>query len=206
MADAKGMTDMTDAKQKKLRVGFFSFTGCEGCMVEFTEILNDKYFEWAPLLEVVYFRLIKSHNKMEEMDVAFVEGAISSEKEAARLQEIRKLAKRVVAIGSCAMSGAPNNYRNSFDEKTLEEIKPILERFHHRPKVTGIGEVVKVDASVPGCPILHAKFIEVLENYMREFGVLEKKKMTEEGQGDMGAKGEDRQADKGAERGETNSN
>ncbi|VVB57491.1 Sulfhydrogenase 1 subunit delta [uncultured archaeon] len=157
---------------KKLRVGFFSFTGCEGCMVEFTEILNEKYFEWAPLLDVVYFRLIKGKNKLAPMDVAFIEGAISSEKEALRMQEIRRLAAKVVAIGSCAITGAPNNYRNNFDEKTIEEIRPILERFHHRPKVTGIGDVVKVDAQVPGCPILHAKFIEVMENYMREFGVL----------------------------------
>ena len=158
--------------QKRLRVGFFSFTGCEGCMVEFTEILNDKYFEWAPLLDVRYFRLIKSHNEIDAMDVAFVEGGISSDKEVKRLEEIRQFSQRVVAIGSCAMSGAPNNYRNTFDAKTLEEIHPVLEKFGHRPKVTGIGEVVKVDANVPGCPIMHAKFIEVLENYMKEFGVL----------------------------------
>jgi len=158
--------------KKRLRVGFFSFTGCEGCMVEFTEILNDKYFEWAPLLDVRYFRLIKSHNDLEEMDVAFIEGAISSDKEAARMTEIRKLTKRIVAIGSCAITGAPNNYRNNFDAKTIEEIRPVLEKFGHRPKVTGIGEVVKVDATVPGCPIMHAKFIEVLENYMKEFNVI----------------------------------
>lgn len=159
-------------EKKRLRVGFFSFTGCEGCMVEFTEILNDKYFEWAPLLDVRYFRLIKGKNHMDEMDVAFVEGGISSDKEVARLLGIRKLAKKVVAIGSCAITGAPNNYRNTFDAKTLEEIKPILEKFGHRPKVTGIGEVVKVDAIVPGCPIMHGKFIEVLEGYMKEFGVM----------------------------------
>jgi len=165
------MNPPTQTPVKKLRVGFFSFTGCEGCMVEFTEILNDKYFEWAPLLDVRYFRLIKGKNHLDEMDVAFVEGGISSEKEAARLLEIRKLAKKVVAIGSCAMSGAPNNYRNTFDAKTLEEIRPILEKFGHRPKVTGIGDVVKVDATVPGCPIMHSKFIEVLENYMKEFNI-----------------------------------
>lgn len=158
--------------QKKLRVGFFSFTCCEGCMVEFLEILNTKYFEWAPLMDVRYCRLLKSRNRMDEMDVAIIEGGISSQKEAERLQEIRRLARKVVAIGSCAITGAPNNYRNYFDAKTLEEIRPILKKFGHREKVTGIGEVVKVDAEVPGCPIINSKFIEVLENYMREFGVL----------------------------------
>ena len=163
---------MVEPSQKKLRVGFFSFTGCEGCMVQFTEILNTKYFEWAPLLDVRYFRLLKGHNVLDGMDVAFIEGAISSQKEVERLQEIRRFAKRVVAIGSCAISGAPNNLRNYFDEKTNEEIGPILKKFGHREKVVGIGELVYVDATVPGCPILDNKFIEVLENYMREFGVL----------------------------------
>ncbi len=157
---------------KKLRVGFFSFTCCEGCMVEFTEILNTKYFEWAPLLDIVYCRLLKSKNNMVEMDVAIIEGGISSQKEVERLKEIRSFSKRVVAIGSCAITGAPNNYRNYFDAKTLEEIKPILERFGHRDKVVGIGELVKVDSQVPGCPILDNKFIEVLEGYMREFGII----------------------------------
>lgn len=157
---------------KKLRVGFFSFTGCEGCVVEFLEVLNTKFFEWAPYLDVRYARILKTKNVMDEMDVAFVEGAISSEPEVARLKLIRSKAKRIVAIGSCAISGAPNNWRNYFDEKTIDEIKPVMRRFSHREKVVGIGAVVKVDATVPGCPILHSKFISVMETYMREFGVM----------------------------------
>ncbi len=140
--------------------------------MEFLEVLNTKYFEWAPLMDVRHCRLLKGKNVLDEMDVAIIEGGISSQKEVERVLEIRRLAKRVVAIGSCAITGAPNNYRNYFDAKTLEEIKPILERFGHRERVTGIGEVVKVDAEVPGCPIMHPKFIEVLEGYMKEFGVL----------------------------------
>jgi coenzyme F420-reducing hydrogenase gamma subunit len=141
-------------------------------MVEFLEILNEKYFDWADKIDVRHCRILKEKNVLDEMDVAVVEGAVSSDKEAERLVEIRRLAKKVVAIGSCAISGAPNNYRNYFDQKTIEEIKPILDRFGHRPKVTGIKEVIKVDAEVPGCPILHSKFIEVIENYMKEFGAI----------------------------------
>lgn len=160
--------------QKKLRIGLFSFTGCEGCMVEFLEILNAKYFQWAPLIDVVYSRLLKERtNRMDEMDVAFIEGAISSFKEEERLKEIRSKAKYVVAIGSCAISGAPNNYRNYFDEATLKEIAPVLKRFGHRLKVAAVHEIIKVDAIVPGCPILDSKFIEVTEKYMKEFGVLQ---------------------------------
>jgi len=162
-------------EKKKLRIGLFSFTGCEGCMIEFLEILNTKFFDWAPLLDVRYARILKTKNVMDEMDVAFIEGAISTEKEAERMRLIRSKAKRVVAIGSCAISGAPNNWRNYFDERTNDEIRPVMERFGHRKKVTGISDVVKVDATVPGCPMLDNKFIDVIEGYMREFGVLPKK-------------------------------
>ena len=142
-------------------------------MVEFLEILNLKYFQWAPLLDVVYSRLLKEKtNRITDMDVAFVEGGISSYSEEERLKEVRSKAKYVVAIGSCAISGAPNNWRNTFDEATQKEIEPVIKRFGHRPRVTGIGDVVKVDAIVPGCPIMDNKFIEVTEKYMKEFGVI----------------------------------
>lgn len=169
------MTDLPPVPKPapRLRVGFFSFTGCEGCLVEFLEILNHKYFEWAPLLDVRYCRLLKGRNHLDEMDVAFVEGAISSEKEVERLRKIRALAKRVVAIGSCAISGAPNNWRNRFDASTQAEIRPVLERFGHRPRVCGIGEIIPVDCVVPGCPILDRKFIEILEKYLLEFGAVD---------------------------------
>jgi len=167
-----GQLELPSPPKKKLRVGFFSFTGCEGCMIEFLEILNTKFFEWAPLLDVRYCRLLKGKNKLEGIDVSFVEGAISSDKEMGKLKKIRENSKRVVAIGSCAISGAPNNWRNYFDQKTKEEIAFILEKFGHREKVSPISEFVKVDANVPGCPMLDGKFIQVMEDYMREFGVL----------------------------------
>ncbi|MDO8625085.1 MAG: hypothetical protein Q7R47_03305 [Candidatus Diapherotrites archaeon] len=154
----------------KLRVGIFSFTGDEGCVITFLEILNTKFFEWIEHVDFVNMRVLQKNNSLENLDVAFVEGAISTEKEVEKLQQIRANSKRVVAIGSCAISGAPSNYRNLFDEKTMAEILPILQRFHHREKVVPIGNLVTVDAQVPGCPIIEEKFIELMEKYITELG------------------------------------
>jgi coenzyme F420-reducing hydrogenase gamma subunit len=156
---------------RKLAVGIFSFTGDEGCVITFVEILNYKLKEWADKVEFRHFRVIKSKNSLEGLDVAFVEGAISNDKEVAKLKEIREHAKRVVAIGTCAMSGYPSNHRNFFDDARREEIRPIMERFGHREKVSGIAEFVKVDAVVPGCPIVESAFVKVMEGYLKEFGV-----------------------------------
>ncbi|MBS3061697.1 MAG: hypothetical protein J4215_03890 [Candidatus Diapherotrites archaeon] len=154
----------------KLRVGIFSFTGDEGCVITFLEILNTKFFEWIEKVDFVNVRVLQKKVSMENIDVAFVEGAISTEKEVAKLKEIRQNSKKVVAIGSCAISGAPSNHRNLFDEKTRLEILPILERFHHREKVVPLSNLILVDDQVPGCPIIEEKFIEVMEKYVKEMG------------------------------------
>ncbi|MEM4363860.1 MAG: hypothetical protein QXS90_01125, partial [Candidatus Diapherotrites archaeon] len=82
---------------KKLRVGIFSFTGDEGCVITFVEILNYKLKDWKDKVDFVYARILKANNTMNDLDVAFVEGAISNSKELKLLQEIRDKTKKVVA-------------------------------------------------------------------------------------------------------------
>jgi coenzyme F420-reducing hydrogenase gamma subunit len=157
---------------KKLRVGIFSFTADEGCVIQFLEILNYKFFDWVEKVEFRNARVLKSGNEITPLDVAFIEGAISNHKEEGKLKAIRAASKKVVAIGSCAINGSPSNHRNFFDEKTTEEIQPVLEHFGHRSTVVPIHELVKVDDQVPGCPIIEQAFVEVMEKYIKEFGVV----------------------------------
>lgn len=159
-------------KQKKLKIGIFSFTGDEGCVIVFTEILNDYIMQWKDLLEFKFARALQKKNTLKGIDVSFVEGAISSKKEAQSLIDIRKNSKRIVAIGSCAINGSPSNHRNSFDKKTLEEIKPTLKKFKLNTKVHPLKKYIKVDAEVPGCPMIEKTFVEVVNKYLKEFKVV----------------------------------
>lgn len=156
----------------KLAVGFFSFTADEGCMIEFLEILNKYYFDWAKVLDVRYCKQLKSKNDFSALDVAFVEGCISSHAEVDKLKKIRENSKYVVSIGSCAINGQPSNLRNFFDEERKKEIQFLLDRFNHLPMVQAPPEVVKIDDFVPGCPMIEAKFVEVLNKYLDLFGVV----------------------------------
>jgi len=157
---------------KRLKIGVFSFTGDEGCVIVFQEMLNDHFDKWKDLVEFQYARILQERKTLKGMDVAFVEGAISNKREEKLIRKIRKNAKRVVAIGTCAIDGSPSNYRNFIDKKTMDEILPILNRFEHRKVVSPLHELVKVDAIVPGCPIMEDKFIEVLEGYLKEFKIV----------------------------------
>jgi coenzyme F420-reducing hydrogenase gamma subunit len=157
---------------RKLNVGLFSFTSDEGCSMIFIELMNNHFSEWEKMIDFKYFKLLKSKNELKDLDVAFVEGAISTFKEEKRLKQIRKESKRLVAIGSCAVNGSPSNQRNFFSEDTKREIKIVLDRFGHRNKVSTLNEIVKVDDNAPGCPMEENIFLEVLNKYLKEFKVI----------------------------------
>lgn len=156
----------------KLKVGLFSFTSDEGCSMIFLELMNNHFSEWEKLIDFKYFKLLKSKNELKDLDLALVEGAISTFKEEKKLKEIRDKSKKLVAIGSCAVNGSPSNQRNFFSEETKSEIKIVLDEFGHRDKVSALNKIVKVDDYVPGCPMDENKFLEVLNKYLKEFKVI----------------------------------
>jgi len=158
--------------KKKLVVGWFSFTCSEDSTIMFLELLNDSFFDWKSKIEFRYCRFLKSKNELKDLDVAFVEGAISTQKELDSLKEVRKNCKKLVAIGACAVYGRPASQRNEFDVKTKKEIDFILKRFGYLDKVLALNEVVKVDENVPGCPMNTEKFKEILNKYLMEFKVV----------------------------------
>jgi sulfhydrogenase subunit delta len=150
----------------KLRVGIFSFTCDEGCSIVFLEVLNRTFFKWKGKMDIVHSRILRSKNEMKDIDVALVEGAISTRKEEQRLREIRANSKKVVAIGSCAIDGSPANIRNFFDAQRTAEIQPVLRKFKYAKKVSPLSEYVKVDDTVPGCPMDEEKFIALIEKLL----------------------------------------
>ncbi|MEK7166330.1 MAG: hypothetical protein AAB874_05985 [Patescibacteria group bacterium] len=157
---------------KKLRVGWFTFTCCEDSTIIFTELLNIHYKEWRDKIEFVHAKVLQSKNRWEEMDVAFVEGAINSIQQETKLKKIRNLSKKLVAIGACACIGMPSSQRNSFDMPTKEEINMLLLRFKQSDRVKKVSEVVTVDDLVQGCPMNETKFLEVVNKYLREFQII----------------------------------
>ncbi|MCL5798199.1 MAG: hypothetical protein M1366_05335 [Patescibacteria group bacterium] len=157
---------------KKLKIGWFSFSCCEDSTIIFTEILNDHYMEWKNLLDIKSALVLQKKSEIKDLDVAFVEGAITSQKQEKKLLEIRKESKRLVAIGACACVGMPSSQRNLFDQTTREEIKNILIRFQYADKVKRLSEVVTVDDQVPGCPMDENIFLNVVNKYLKEFGII----------------------------------
>jgi len=156
---------------KQLRIGWFSFSCCEDSTIAFIEMMNEHYREWLELLDFCSARVLKGKNEITDLDVAFIEGAVATDLDAERVRKIRRNAKKVVAIGACAITGMPSAQRNEFDEDRRKEIQCLVEHFKMAKKVLPLHEVIPVDYNVPGCPMEEKKFLDTLEKLLREFGV-----------------------------------
>jgi sulfhydrogenase subunit delta len=159
-------------QRKRLVVGWFSFTCCEDSTILLTELLNEYFEEWKKVIEFRHMKSLKTNNSLAGLDVAFVEGAISSESQAKEAREIRDNAEYVVAVGACACTGQPSTSRNQFaSEQINERIRWYLDHFDYGKEVKRLDEVVRVDDMVRGCPMKVAAFLQTLEKYLELFGI-----------------------------------
>lgn len=154
---------------KKIRIGWFSFSCCEDSTIVLTEIMNDHWQEWKKIFDFRYAKVLQAKNTLDEMDIAFIEGAVADDDQAEKVRQIRKLAKKVVAIGACACTGMPSAQRNNFNDAQKQEIEALVARFKWSPQVRKLADVITVDAQVPGCPMDPKMFLAAVDQLVKEF-------------------------------------
>ena len=136
-------------QQRRPKIAVFDFTGCEGCGLQLAN-KEETLGAFLDAIEVVNFREVSSY-KGEDYEVALIDGAISRPDEIERIKVIRKQAKTLVALGSCASFGGVSKLKNAYD---LDEAN--REVYGDCPKETmpvmAIDEVVRVDLKILGCP------------------------------------------------------
>ena len=159
------MANNNGAKDKK-RVGVFSFTCDEGCSIFLIEIFNKKLIQWMEKIKICHFLSIQGNNEIEKLDIALVEGAITTKKDEELIKKIRKNTKILILLGVCAISGGFSAQRNFFSDRQKEKIKDDLEKFDFLPKCLSVKDVVKTDDEVPGCPMDEEKFVSIFEKYL----------------------------------------
>lgn len=132
------------------RVGFFDFTGCEGCQLQ---MLNNEatLLDFLSLVEIVRFREAMTGGT-DDYQIAFIEGSITRQDEIERVRAIRSNAATLVALGTCAVFGGVNQLRNRF---SIEDVTRTVYGDHPIETLTAqpVSTYVSVDLAIPGCPV-----------------------------------------------------
>ncbi len=146
----------------RLRVATTWLDGCSGCHMSFLD-MDEKLLELSERIEIVYSPLVDYKKIPENIDLALIEGAVSSEYDIEEALSIRARSKFVISFGDCAVTANVPSMRNRFG------VKEVLHRAYIEnsssenifpskgvPALIGyarpVHEYVSVDLFLPGCP------------------------------------------------------
>lgn len=157
-----------EVQEKKPKIAIVSLTSCEGCQFALLD-LGEKFIEAMEKVEMVEFRLLED---MEDdggpIDIGFIEGNPMTEANKKTLFELRKRSKILVVLGNCAaMGGIPEikNYREQ--NRAVKHVYKYIQGIENE-EIEEVGNLVKVDFTIPGCPITGEEFLKyfpiLLEN------------------------------------------
>jgi coenzyme F420-reducing hydrogenase gamma subunit len=162
-------------KNKKLKVAIISLTCCEGCEFALLD-LGQRFFTLTEKIDWHNFRLIKEGDRIDHFDLVFVEGGPTTDSQTKTLQQFRKNSDYLVVLGNCAAMGGIQEIKNYRDKNVV--IKNVYNDIKNIPnqKIVPVGQVVKVDAILPGCPINAEDFLRLINNFLvdKKFKIVEK--------------------------------
>jgi NAD-reducing hydrogenase small subunit len=159
----------------KKKIGTVWLAGCSGCHMSLLDI-DERILEVVKLADIVKSPVVDG-KEFPKVDIAIVEGAVSSEAHVEELKHIRENSRILVALGDCAVTANVPSLRNPVGtgaalrrayqeaESNVEGkmppgdgkgVSPLLQR------AVPLHEIVKVDYYLPGCPPDADHIFEVL--------------------------------------------
>ncbi|MBZ5580946.1 MAG: NADH:ubiquinone oxidoreductase [Acidobacteriia bacterium] len=147
----------------KPTVGIFGLTGCAGDQLV---ILNceDQLLDLVALIDIRDFLMASSENRTDcPLDVALVEGAVLTNRDAERLRAIRQRSNLLVALGTCAVWGGVAALDRGADRsQLLEEVYGEAGHGYDSSHAQALREIVRVDLNITGCPIEKEHFLAAI--------------------------------------------
>jgi coenzyme F420-reducing hydrogenase gamma subunit len=133
-------------------------SGCAGCEVSLLDA-----GEWLDDYQLAYMPLVVSAHDVPEVEILMVSGAVHTDEDYYKLRHAVRRAQRVIAVGTCAISGGVANLGNRDDVRQLfmgESMRRRLPRLLDKSRP--IDTVVNVDLYLPGCPPTPELFLAAL--------------------------------------------
>jgi coenzyme F420-reducing hydrogenase gamma subunit len=146
----------------KPRVAVHKFSSCDGCQLAFLN-LGEDLLALAERVELVHFAEAGPLDPDTDVDVAFVEGSVSTPEDQTRIQHIRQHSRLLIAIGACATSGGIQALRNGSNRaEWVAQIYSHPEAIDSLERSTPIANHVKVDFELWGCPVSGPQILAVV--------------------------------------------
>lgn len=146
----------------KPRLAVHKFTSCDGCQLAFLNA-GEALLTLAELVDMVHFSEAGEVEPEAKVDIAFVEGSISTPDEEIRIKKIRENSKYIITIGSCATSGGIQALRQVVDSKNwVASVYASPEYVESLSSSTAISQHVKVDWELWGCPVNGQQVLEAI--------------------------------------------
>jgi len=146
----------------KPRIATAWLDGCSGCHMSLLD-MDERLIALAEKIDLVYSPIVDAKEFPENVDVAFVEGAVNNIEDVERIRCIRERTKILVSFGDCAVTCNVPRMRNAWNRDQVLA-RAYIENSQHDPQVPNqnipallqraypIHEIVKVDVFLPGCP------------------------------------------------------
>ncbi len=150
-----------------LHLAFVRLTSCSGCQLALVNA--EEVLPLLPVAAVVHaFPLVSSAvDDGAPLDVALIEGSVSRLEELETLLTLRRRARLLVAVGACAVNGGVNVLggvgREAWVTTVYGETAAARRAFLPQP----LCRLVKVDASLYGCPVAAAEIVQLLGSVAR---------------------------------------
>jgi coenzyme F420-reducing hydrogenase gamma subunit len=150
------------ASRTRPRVGVFKMASCDGCQLTLLSC-EDQLLPLLQRLDLAPFAEATSRTWDGPLDLAVVEGSVSTEEQRHELLAIRARARKLVVIGACATAGGIQALRNFADHDAWRaSVYATPAYVSSLATSTPASAHVRVDFELRGCPIDRGQLLEVL--------------------------------------------
>lgn len=155
----------------KPSIAVHKFSSCDGCQLAFLNAGED-LLTLSGLVDIQHFLEAGFADHDAAVDIAFVEGSISTEEERKRIRQVRARSGFVVTLGACATAGGLQALRNLDDanETWKQAIYARPEHIQTLAHAEPVRTHIDVDLELWGCPVNGEQVLAAVRQLL--FGVM----------------------------------
>ncbi len=152
---------LKNKKVKKPKIAIVGLTSCEGCQFVMLD-QGKKFLDWLSNYDVQEFRLVEDDPMIDQdYDICFIEGNPITKENIELLQKMRARSKLLIVVGNCAALGGVWESKNyQLKQKTIKYVYKTKMKVAN-PDIKEVSNFVKVDFTIPTCPIVGDEFMEI---------------------------------------------